>query len=346
MDGKFGLRLSRKEAVTYATEDTIVAMQTALNITGDATHAGAQEQRDSMKSTGDGNQSDTSSDGDAIPLARFRKSNPRTQGTAKAAGGPEGEKTLRRQKKGNKPYTSSDRDDVPLAKRWMSQTQKEASAKDAGGPEQEETVMDQEKEAGTGNNSDSSTDGDQVPLAHRRQPPRTMVTSEFVAVKCIPPQQGIGQLPFKIGKVLGRNKSTSDIRINFKPVQGQVGCHDSIRITEYEPTFSSPSADGFGTGTHHMPTALELSTIVWKARDYSVDPSSRSEAYGTSIQCAGIITTWDGLQSTNRVGPTRKRVKYGRGAEAITPSDGETLCMSTCTELATFCTELLTERCT
>ena len=120
VDGKFGLRLARKEAVTYATEDTIVATQTALNITGDATHAGAQEQRDSMKSTGDGNQSDTSSDGDDIPLARFRKSNPRTQGTAKAAGGPEGEKTVTRQEKGNQSNTSSDSDDIPLAKRRMS----------------------------------------------------------------------------------------------------------------------------------------------------------------------------------------------------------------------------------
>ena len=173
-----------------------------------------------------------------------------------------------------------------------------------------------------------------------------MVTSEFVAVKCIPSHRSVAQLPFKIGKVLGRNKSTSNVRIDFKLVQGRVGCHDSIRITEYEPTFSSPSAGSFGTGTHQMPTALQLSTTVWKARDYSVDPSSRSEAYGTSIQCAGIITTWDGLQSTKRVGTTRKRVKYGRGAEAITPSDGETLYMSTCTELATFCTQLLTECCT
>jgi len=78
-----------------------------------------------------------------------------------------------------------------------------------------------------------------------------------------------------------------------------------------------------------MPTALQLSTIVWKARDYSVDPSSRSEAYGTSIQCAAIIASRDGMQSTNSFGRTRKRAKYGRGAEAITPSDGETLYMST-----------------
>ena len=96
VSGKYRVRLTRKEAVMYATEDTIVAMQTALNITGDATHAGAQEQRDSVKSTGNGNQSDTGSDGDDIPLARLRTSHARTHGTAKAAGGPEGEKTLRR----------------------------------------------------------------------------------------------------------------------------------------------------------------------------------------------------------------------------------------------------------
>ena len=170
----------------------------------------------------------------------------------------------------------------------------------------------------------------------------------------LPSQRSIDQLPFKIGKVLGRNKSTSNVRIDFKPVQGQVGCHDSIRITEYEPTFSSPAAGDFGTGSHQMPTALQLSTIVWKARDYIIASTSRSEAYGTSrseaygtsIQCAGIIATWDGLQSTNSFGRTRKRVKYGRGAEANTPLDGETLHMSTCIELTNFCTELLTEHCT
>ena len=43
-----------------------------------------------------------------------------------------------------------------------------------------------------------------------------------------------------------------------------------------------------------MPTGLQLSTIVWKGRDYSTGLNSRSEAYGMTIECAAIIATWDG----------------------------------------------------
>ena len=80
-----------------------------------------------MKSTGNGNQSDATSEGDGVPLAQLRTSHAPTKATGKAAGGPEGEKTVMRQETGNQSNTSSDSDDIPLAKRRMSHAHKEAS---------------------------------------------------------------------------------------------------------------------------------------------------------------------------------------------------------------------------
>ena len=96
-------------------------------------------------------------------------------------------------------------------------------------------------------------------------------------------------MPFKIGKALGRDKISGKVDITFKPVKGRVVYHDSICIAEYEPMFTSPGAAGIGNSSCGMPTALQLSTMMWKPKDYSSDPGSRSGAYGMRIESAAII---------------------------------------------------------